>query len=308
MKHPSNPFLKIALVAFSSFAALPAWSAMEIDERTEYVLDAKPDPAGCGWESRLVPAAVKAGAGGLVHTPMPGPKLSLRIARLDFSPRPKSSYYTVVLRADVTENGKLLTTRDFAAETSNFKPQEGETPCEGLGKAAASLGERAGAWASAVRPMACGEGCAGMHPDEPIVMDTKLQMANPDAINSTVRDDCNFHPEVVERVVRTYNRRWPTPRAPLEAQAVDIENHPGRKLVLRVHDVHAFIGFWITGPKWMQVSGELREGDLVVGSFKYISTAGSGVSTCRSLYAMSDDVAWKISEWLLGPSMDAELK
>lgn len=301
--------LKLALVALASFATLPAWSAMEIDERVEYVQDAKPDAARCGWETGLVPAAVKAGAGGLVRTSLPGPKLSLRVAKLDFHPRTRSSYHTVILRADVTENGRLLTTRDFAIETANFKPQDGETPCEGLGKAAAALGERAGSWASAVRPMDCRSICTGMHPDEPIVMDTELLLAQPDAVNDKVRDDCRFHQAMVDRVVSTYNRRWPTPRAPLEARRVDIESWPGRKLVLRVHDVHALAGIWpMTGPKWMEVSGELREGDLLVGSFTYRSTAGSGVSTCRSMESMADDTAWKISEWLLGPSVGAELK
>ena len=309
MKHSPTTFLKIALAAFASLATLPAWSAMSIDDTVDYIQDAKPDPAGCGWEASLAPAAVKASAGGLVRTPTPGPKLSLRVAKLEFVPRTRSSYYNVILRADVTENGKLLTTRDFAFETSNFKPQDGETPCASLGKAAATLGERAGAWAGGLRPMDCREGCKGMHPDEPIVMDTLVALAQPDAINDKIRDDCRFHQALVDRVVSTYNRRWPTPRAPLEARPVDIENWPGRKLVLRVHDVHALAGIWpLTGPKWMEVSGELREGDLLVGSFTYVSHAGSGVSTCRSMESMADDTAWKISEWLLGPSVGAALK
>lgn len=99
----------------------------------------------------------------------------------------------------------------------------------------------------------------------------------------------------------------PRPRVKLEARRIDIEKYTGRRLVLRVDEVHAIGGGGYTGPKWMDMSGELLEGNLLVASFKSHSTSGRGLTTCRSHDSLSDSTTDMIVNWLNSPSIDAKL-
>ena len=76
---------------------------------------------------------------------------------------------------------------------------------------------------------------------------------------------------------------------------------------LHVENIHALAGGGYCGPKWMAMSGELREGNLFVASFQSHSTLGRGLTTCRSLDSLSDDTTDMIAKWLNSPSIDAKI-
>lgn len=232
-----------------------------------------------------------------------GARLSLRVIEFKLK-RASKNEYAIRVRADVTEDGKLLATRDFDGEDSHKVDQPA---CPVLNKIGASMGEGMGEWIAQTRFMACREGCSGIHPDETIVVGEEILLGNADAINDTVRVDCKWQTSMVNRIVTAFNENEPPPRAKLEARRIDIEKYTGRRLVLRVDEVHAIGGGGYTGPKWMYMSGELLEGNLLVASFKSHSTSGRGLTTCRSLDSLSDSTTDMIVEWLNSPSIDAKL-
>ena len=231
-----------------------------------------------------------------------GPRLSLQV--MAFSREAKKSRYAMRIRADVTEDGKLLATRDFDGEGS-FK--DNQSACPALNKTGKSIGESAGEWMSQTHFMACHEGCSGIHPDETIIVGDTILIGADDAINSTVRDECHWPTAMVSRIVKAFNENEQPPRAKLESRQIDIEKYAGRRLVLRVNNVHAVAGGGLSGPKWMNMSGELREGNALVASFQSHSTSGRGLTTCRSVDSLSDDTTEMIVKWLNSPSIDAKL-
>jgi len=95
---------------------------------------------------------------------------------------------------------------------------------------------------------------------------------------------------------------------PCATIAADIETYPGRRLVLRVNNVHALAGGGLSGPKWMAMSGELREGKLLVANFESYSSSGRGHTTCRSVDSLSDSTTGMIVAWLRSPTLGAKLK
>lgn len=286
--------------------AVPAWSAVQIDPQVGHRQDAPPDTASCAWEAGLVESAIKLSKG-TISSAQPGgkdTKLTLQVIEFKRSGASKVRY-AIRVRADVTEGGKLLATRDFEEEDAHKADQPA---CPVLSQIGASLGESVAEWVSETRFMTCGEGCTGIHPDETIVMGPEILLGAPDAINETVRVDCQWQTSMVSRLATAYNESEPAPRAKLESRSVDIEKHPGRRLVLRVDEVHALGGGGYTGPKWMYMSGELFDGNALVASFKSRTNSGRGLTTCRSLDSLSDSTADLIVNWLNSPSMNAYLE
>lgn len=292
------------LIAFS-LSGLPSWGAVQMEERINYPQGVQASSPDCAWETSMTAAAIANAEGSITPaakaTPGNGPKLSLQVMEFKLPGTAKKNAYGIRIRADVTENGKLLATRDFNGEGS------AKDACPALNKIGKSIGEGLGEWISQTHFMTCREGCSGIHPDETIIVGEEILIGNADAINSTVRDDCHWLTAMVSRVVTAFNDNEQAPRAKLESRRIDIEKYTGRRLVLRVDNVHALGGGGYTGPKWMDMSGELREGDLLVGSFQSHTTSGQGLTTCRSLDSLSDSTTEMIVQWLNSPSIDAKL-
>lgn len=301
--------LRGILVAVAcAFVALPVWAAIEIAEGVEYLPGATPDAAACTWEAGMVSTAVASSKGAITAAGKPpessGLNLSLQVVQLKLSRTAKGGEYSAVVRANVVGHGKLLATRDFQDEAS-FKSDR--PPCDALRAIGVALGEGASDWASQTRFMECGEDCVGIHPDEPIAMGARILLGSVDAINETVRDECRWPTAMVGKLVKVFNESDPPPRARLESRAIDIEKYPGRRLVLRVNNVHALGGGGITGPKWMEMSGELWDGKNLVANFRSYTSSGRGLTTCRSVDSLSDSTADMIAQWLRSPSLGANL-
>ena len=298
---------RILISIVCALAALPSWGAVQIEEHVNYLEGVQKDSPDCIWEPSVAAAAI-ANAGGSI-TPAAkaevgtGVRLSLQVLSFKVA-RASKSTYAIRLRADVTEDGKLLATRDFTGE-GTFK--SAESACPALNKIGTSMGEDVGEWIAQTRFMACHEGCSGIHPDETIVVGDAILMGDADAINDTVRNECHWPTEMVSRLVKEFNGNDSPPRAKLESRRIDIEKYSGRRLVLRVNNVHALAGGGYTGPKWMDMSGELREGNVLVASFQSHATSGRGLTTCRSVDSLSDSTTEMIVKWLNSPSLDARL-
>ncbi|MBC7954655.1 MAG: hypothetical protein H7Y33_02125 [Cytophagales bacterium] len=305
-----NSLRGLLAMAICALAGLPAWGAIEVAESVDYLQGAQPAEAGCTWEASMVSTVATRSKGAITpvgKTPSAsGLRLSLQVVRLDLARTAKESEYSVVVRGNVTQDGKLLATRDFQDDKS-FK--NGQPACDALRTLGASLGESAADWAAQTRFMECGEGCAGIHPDETIVVGAEVVIDNTEAINDTVRNDCRWPTAMVSRLIKAFNESDdPPPRAKLESRPIDIEKYSGRRLVLRLNEVHALGGGGYTGPKWMTMSGELREGKALIANFESHSQSGRGLTTCRSVDSLSDSTTEMIVKWLRSPTLGAKLK
>jgi len=86
----------------------------------------------------------------------------------------------------------------------------------------------------------------------------------------------------------------------------------GRVLELRIADVHGPGGGAFSGPKWMAVTGVLRENGREIGSFSAKRYSGGGVfgsykGTCAILARCAKAIGKDIAGWLRNPQKDAQL-
>ncbi|MDB5814034.1 MAG: hypothetical protein JWN23_1151 [Rhodocyclales bacterium] len=300
----------LLLVFVLATAPLHASAAIVVSPGVGYANGVVSDDAvlNCGLEKSITTGLIaKAGnAASLAPNSLPqlGFGLSLEIIRLRLKSSPKESEYAAVVRADVKYDGKLVGTHDFDSDESFKNGQE----CEALQALGSSLGESAAEWAMQTRFAECREGCAGIHPDETIVVGADVLLSEAGAISDTVRDDCAWTSSMVKKIVKAFNDTELPPRAKLESRSLDIVAYPGRRLVLYADSVHAVGGGGISGPKWMAMHGELREGPSLIASFESYDNSGRGLTTCRSVDALSEGTVEKIVEWLRNPSLGAKLK
>jgi hypothetical protein len=302
-----NTLASVLFAVTFALAGSPASAAIELSEDVHYLPGAVA-LEGCGWEQGMVQTSVAKSRSFVIAAGRPGalpaPRMALEVIQLKWIPGPKTTEYVIVVRVNLTESGKLVATREFQ-EDGSFA--SGKPACDALHATGASLGESVAAWTARTKFIKCDDGCDGIHPDEPIVTGATVLIGEADAINDTVRVDCRFPTAMVAMLVKSFNEYDPTPRAKLESRAIDIEQYVGRRLVLRVNNVHALGGGGWTGPKWMDMSGELWDGRIKVGSFESHVTGGMGFTTCRSVDSLSGSTADAIVEWLRSPSLDAHL-
>lgn len=292
-----------------AWLALPAFGAVELDPRVVYKPGLASDDAACEWEPGVAAAVrQKAGAALLAADAPPAVpvrKLSLQVIRYELTRWEKKSQYLVGVRADVTEGGKLVATRDFQYHDSFRNEKPG---CDTLKYIGSYLGGEVGKWIQPASFMECGEACTGIHPDEPIALAAEVEFANPEGVKEAIRTECRFPAKLVDQLLVDFNGiDYPPQRAKLELRP-ELKDFKGRRLILRAHDVHALAGMSFTGPKWMTMSGELREGDVTVASFSTrVSTGRGGFTVCGTVDSLSSSTVWLIVQWLRGPTLNASL-
>jgi hypothetical protein len=86
----------------------------------------------------------------------------------------------------------------------------------------------------------------------------------------------------------------------------------GRVLELAITQVHAPGGGGFSGPKWMTVTGTLREGGRAVGTFRAKRFTTGGVfagfkGTCSIIARTTKAIGSDIATWLENPGMDSKL-
>ena len=96
-------------------------------------------------------------------------------------------------------------------------------------------------------------------------------------------------------------------QAGADVTLVDAPAKGGRWLELTISEVHAPGGGPFSGPKWMAVSGTLRDRGKVIGSFRAKRISTGVRSTCGSLAKIATVIGQDIAGWLAAPSMNAEI-
>jgi len=294
-----------------ALAGLPAWGAVELEEGVTYLKGAQLYDKTCSWEASLTGAVTARSKRGVELATAPATltsvRLTVEIVSLTLERRPKEGIHEAVVRANMSRNGKLLASRDFQNDES-FKT--GASACDALLTLGSLLGKSIAEWAPTTSRalMECGDDCIGIHPDETIVIGAEVLPVSAESMSDTVRDECKWPSDMVNRLVKEFNGyEEPVPRTKLEARPIDIEKYLGRRLVLRVKDIHALGGGGFSGPKWMNLTGELYDGKSLVATFESYTNTGRGFTTCRSLGELSHHSAEIIAEWLRNPTMGARI-
>jgi hypothetical protein len=119
--------------------------------------------------------------------------------------------------------------------------------------------------------------------------------------NDDVRQKCDWNAKLSENIAQSAE-------GGVSVTDQDLSQISGKVLTMKVIGVHAIGGGGFTGPKWAKVQGELHDGDKLVGSFvAERRSLGGGLTACRLLTSLGQELGEDIAEWLKNPTLDAKL-
>jgi hypothetical protein len=126
-----------------------------------------------------------------------------------------------------------------------------------------------------------------------------IEIASTAGATGAVQQECQLQTRVPAAIAQ----------AAIDVEVVDNPNKGARWLELEITEVHGPGGGPFSGPKWMAVTGKLRDGGKVLGTFraKRLSTGGFVQGTCATLGRCAQAIGRDIAAWMKDPTMDAEL-
>lgn len=263
----------------------------------------------CDWAARLA-ERVRSKADGVMVTvgsgDVAGRRLVFRVARLEATDVRSSRQVHAEIHADVETDGRLIGSQDFHLDED---AGSGDSACEVFRDETAGYASDIADWLADAHLPACEAGCAGIHPDEPILIADSIPPADAETMSDDIISECHWPTAMPGLIQAAYNgdedRR---PRAVLQIVPASSLAGGGRRLVLRAESIHAIGGAGFSGPKWLKMSGFLYDGDMLAGSFTLSeSTIRGSFAGCKTLQGLSEDAATNIAEWLHAPGMDTEL-
>ncbi len=299
-----------AVLVFVSVCADADDSSIKTPRAAIYAREVQVDDpalAACDWNAILVAALIEHAKGKVETTAgdqTAGKYLRVEAIKMTARNIPEKRKNLITVRADVFDAGKLVATMDFGRDDT----VKAATPfCESLRGLGSDLGEDVAEWLTGLRLPECRGTCTGLHPDEPIMVLPEVQPVHADSINDTVRG-CGWLTYMVEKVARQYNGAEPRPRANVNVSASGATGPAGRRLVLRVDSAHVVGGGGFTGPKWLNMQGQLMDGEWMVGSFDATQRESSArMTACGALEQLSDNMAERIARWLVAPTIASKL-
>jgi hypothetical protein len=146
--------------------------------------------------------------------------------------------------------------------------------------------------------LGAGLGSAGAARAEPVRLANRVEFAPSAGVTEAVRDQCGLQTSLP---------------AALQAAATGVELVPPpaggpRVLSLSITEVHALGGGPFSGPKWMVVAAELREGGhTYTARAKRVTSGAMPGGTCGQLQKVVRAIAGDLAAWLAQPSSGAEL-
>ena len=100
---------------------------------------------------------------------------------------------------------------------------------------------------------------------------------------------------------------WKSGRT-VEVVDADLATVGGKVLVLSIVKAHTAGGGNMSGPKWGQVRGELRENGELLGNFsiRRVSARPFDMAVCKPLDRIAVALAGDIAAWLKNPTIDPD--
>ena len=118
--------------------------------------------------------------------------------------------------------------------------------------------------------------------------------------NAAIRRECHWTFELTESIVKNSGKS-------VKATDADLTTLPGKTLQIVVIGAHSLGGGAYTGSKWGHIYGELREGDKLIGNFKFQRSTIRGFSACGALSQVAEALGEDVAEWLRTPTIDATI-
>jgi hypothetical protein len=133
---------------------------------------------------------------------------------------------------------------------------------------------------------------------EPIRLADRVELSGTVGATDSVREQCGLQTSLPEWVRS----------AASDVELVSGKPQGGRVLELKVIEVHAPGGGPFSGPKWMLIGADLKEGGRTVATArgKRVTAQPLG-GTCDQLQKVGRAIAVDIGAWLANPTAGAEL-
>jgi len=260
----------------------------------------------CDWRGSLVRSVVSNSKGAVSVTPDAdkhdaGRVLELQIAMLVAPFKGDNSKRRLGVRARLFFDGRWVAVKDFEDRSMVTSVH---TVCESIGNLGNNLGGDIADWLQESDAIVCDSACTGLHPNDPIAIGKEILPASSKAINEQVLA-CNWPAQMVKDFIEDASDMKPPLPNKLFVTDEDILKYTGRKLVLKAIDIHVASG----ADKWMEMSGELIEGGVRSASFHgYQKVRFGSFNPCKTLNSLSENMYNSIEEWLMAPTMKAELR
>ena len=140
-------------------------------------------------------------------------------------------------------------------------------------------------------------GAASTNPD--VLTIGPATFAEDSGVTPAVVEKCDLQHELPEEISR---------RAPVATALANDPSAGAAVLTLEVTKIVATGGGRYSGPKQLDVHGEMISGGHVIGSFDVRRTTMRSVSTCNMLDHVVDAIAKKdVKKWLKSPTVGAKL-
>jgi hypothetical protein len=321
------------VLGFAVVCTAVAAHADDVKIKTEpaarYAKDLQVDDAvrlSCDWNAALVSKLVKEANGRVVvgtEEKPAGKALTLSAIKLIAPNVPEKRTNLITVRADVMDDGKLIATRDLTRDDS----ARAATPfCDALRALGKDLGDDVAEWLEAVSLPECPDNCPGIHPDDPILTGPEVQLVNDESIDYAVMQ-CGWTENMVKKVVKAFNEDEEPTRSKLQIVMPRAPISSSRKLTLQVEKIYLrpvdpAVDLAVTAvlsilsrnyvgagePQWISMRGELKDGDMLIGSFEaQQKERAPRMTSCGLLDNMSDNMSEKIVKWLKTPKIGAKL-
>jgi hypothetical protein len=122
-----------------------------------------------------------------------------------------------------------------------------------------------------------------------------------ESVGSTNLTQCDWNQKLSQFIVKKS-------RGKVEAVDTDLAQVQGKTLSLAILTAHTAGGGAISGPKWGRVTGELRDGNELLGNFsiKRVSMQPFTLSVCSPMSKVAEKLSGDIVNWLKNPTIDPD--
>jgi len=122
-----------------------------------------------------------------------------------------------------------------------------------------------------------------------------------DVASADVRKECNWNTTMPRYLAKESEGRVTVAEQNIDAMT-------DKRLTLVATNLHTAGGGGFSGPKWLVLTGELKEGGKLIGNFEARrQTIRGSMQGCGTLNSLSEEISGDILKWLKAPSLNAKL-
>jgi hypothetical protein len=138
--------------------------------------------------------------------------------------------------------------------------------------------------------------------DEAIKVSASVPYLDDSVGSPAIRAECTWNTQLV-----SYLQQYAAGH--VEVSDAPLSGLPGKVLLLKVTHIHAVGGGGWAGPSWATITGELRQGDTILGNFNATSHSISPFhfTACGVLDKIAKQLGRYTAVWVQKPTSNAQL-